>query len=362
MIKQSVTLTAMRQVGRRPAETAGRIIHRSRHMADGFIPWLASVMVESHISPQQIAAVAHRIVLAGPRLSQHQLLTAETRKRLAELIEFDPQHLPLELAIVAVCRSAFPRIPHTACFDSVFHQTMPLESKVLPISWDYYQRGVRRYGFHGLSYASLVRQIHSIDPRAAHGRIVMAHLGSGCSVAAIKHGHSVATTMAFTPLAGVVMGGRTGDIDPGLILYIMKREKLTPAKMERWLAENGGLTGIAGCGDMQTLLRRKDARARLAVDIFCRSIAHHIVACASELAGIDAIVFSGGIGEHAPEIRRGIIGQLAFLGLAIDPVANRANGPQISPPGSRVRIWCLKTNEELEMALITKRLLKGAVL
>lgn len=342
----------------RSANSAAGIVRTSRDTADCFTHWLASVIAESQISHKQIAAVAHRIVLAGPQISRHQLFTANTRRQLAELIEFDPQHLPLELAIVDGCRKAFPRIHQAACFDSVFHRTMPLTSSVLPIPWDYYQRGVQRYGYHGLSYASLVRQIHSVDSHAAHGRIIVAHLGSGCSLAAIKNGRSVATTMAFTPLAGVVMGGRTGDIDPGLILYIMKRENLAPSDMERWLADNSGLAGIAGCGDMQTLLRRKDVRAKLAVDIFCRSIAHYIGAYASELGGIDAVVFSGGIGEKAPEIRRRIIGRLAFLGLAIDPVANRANRQRISPTGNRVRIWRLTTNEELEMALITKNLLK----
>lgn len=328
--------------------------------ADRLAEWLKSVMDESQIDRRNIAVAGHRIVLAGPKITRHQLLTAKVRKALVRLIDFDPQHLPLELAFIDACRQLFPRIPQAACFDSVFHQTMPLISKVLPISWNYYTHGVRRFGFHGLSYASLMRQLRLVDPQAARGRTVIAHLGSGCSLAAMNNGRSVATTMAFTPSAGVVMGGRTGDIDPGVILYIMKREKFTPADMEQWLEDHGGLAGIAGCADMQSLLCRKDARASLAVDIFCRGIARQIGAYAAELNGIDAVVFSGGIGEKAPEVRRRIIHQLSFMGMAIDAAANRASRQQISPAGSRPRVWCLRTDEEQEMASIIKLLLKGA--
>ena len=189
----------------------------------------------------------------------------------------------------------------------------------------------------------------------------MAHLGSGCSLAALRGGKTVATTMGFTPLAGVTMGHRTGDIDPGVVLYLMKRENISHAGMEAWMNANCGLAGIAGSGDMKVLMSRRDQRARLAVDIFCRRIAGQIGAYAAELNGIDAVVFSGGIGEHSHMIRHHITSHLGHLGIRLHASANRRGAEKISPPGRRPTVWCLKTDEELEMGHITVDLLRTGV-
>ncbi len=308
---------------------------------------------------QSIRAVGHRIVLAGPKLDRHQMITARVRRQLGDMVEFDTQHLPMELTLVDVCADLFPEAPQIACFDSVFHQPMPMASRVLPIPWPYFLHGVRRYGFHGLSYASLLRQLREWDAKAARGRVIMAHLGSGCSVAAVRGGKSVATTMGFTPLAGVTMGHRTGDIDPGVILFLMKSEKLSVDEMEAWMNVHCGLAGIAGSGDMKTLLARRDPRAKLAVELFCRRIAAQIAAYTVEIGGLDALVFSGGIGEHASVIRRDIVGRLRHFGLQLDAGANRRNELRISRRGIKPTAWCLHTDEEQEMGRITVDLLNA---
>ena len=348
-------------IGRRRNSTQHGIVHVPRTTIGKLTTMIRSTLTRHLIEPDTIQAIGHRIVLAGPALDRHQVITPRVRRQLNELIEFDPQHLPMELALIDACNAMLPGASAIACFDSVFHNTMPMAAKVLPIPWRYFVQGVRRYGFHGLSYASLLRQLRRLDPAASRGRVIMAHLGSGCSLAALRGGKTVATTMGFTPLAGVTMGHRTGDIDPGVILYLMKRENISHAGMEAWMNANCGLAGIADSGDMKVLLSRRDQRAQLAVDIFCRRIAGQIGAYAAELNGIDAVVFSGGIGEHSHMIRRHITSHLGHLGIRVHTAANRGGAEQISPPGTRPTVWCLKTDEELEMGHITVELLQAGV-
>ncbi|MGC8559325.1 MAG: acetate/propionate family kinase [Phycisphaerae bacterium] len=348
-------------IGRRRNSTQHGIVHIPRTTTRQLTTMIHSALMRHHIEPGAIQAVGHRIVLAGPALDRHQIITPRVRRQLNDLIEFDPQHLPMELALLDACNTLLPDAAPVACFDSVFHNTMPTAAKVLPIPWRYFARGVRRYGFHGLSYASLLRQLRKLDAAASRGRVIMAHLGSGCSLAAVRGGKSVATTMGFTPLAGVTMGHRTGDIDPGVMLYLMKRENISHAGMEAWMDGNCGLAGIAGSGDMKVLLSRRNERARLAVEIFCRRIAGQIGSYAAELDGIDAVVFSGGIGEHSSAIRRHITGQLRHLGIQLHATANRNGAEKISRPGKRPAVWCLKTDEELEMGHIIVELLQAGV-
>ncbi len=348
-------------IGRQRNSTQHGIVHVPRATIGKLTTMIRSALTRHAVKPHAIHAVGHRIVLAGPALDRHQVITPRVRRQLNDLIEFDPQHLPMELALLDACNMLLPDALSIACFDSVFHNTMPTAAKVLPIPWRYFGRGVRRYGFHGLSYASLLRQLRRLDPAASRERVIMAHLGSGCSLAALRGGKTVATTMGFTPLAGVTMGHRTGDIDPGVILYLMKRENISHAGMEAWMNANCGLAGIAGSGDMKLLLSRRDQRARLAVDIFCRRIAGQIGAYAAELDGIDALVFSGGVGEHSHMIRHHITSHLGHLGIRLHASANRRGAEKISPPGTGPTVWCLKTDEELEMGHITVDLLRTGV-
>ncbi len=310
---------------------------------------------------QRIAAVGHRIVHGGPHLLEHQLITDALLAELRRVQPIDLPHLPREIALVNAFRAALPQPLQAACFDTVFFRDLPPVAQRLAIPRRFADRGVRRYGFHGLSYTYLQQALaHSAGDSAAQGRVILAHLGAGASLAALQGGRPIDTTMAFTPLAGLVMATRPGDIDPGLLLYLLRSEHMSPEVAEHFFSTQCGMVGISGStGDMQALLekRGRDPAAAEAVESFCYAARKSIGSFAAALGGLDTLVFSGGIGEHAAALRAEICAGLEFLGLTLDPAANAGHAPLISAPSSRVSVRVIPTNEELVMARILAGLL-----
>jgi len=307
----------------------------------------------------RLDAIGHRIVHGGPQHEAPQWITPKVLGDLRQLVRFAPNHLPDEIAIIEALAARHPSVPQLACFDTAFHQTMPEIAKRLPIPAEYDARGIRRYGFHGLSYAYLISELRRVaGDSIADGRVVLAHLGNGSSLAALRNGRSIDTTMAFTPIAGVIMSTRSGDLDPGVATYLGRNEGLGADEVEDILSKRSGLLGISGVSaDMQTLLEgeESDAACRLAVEMFVYSVAKAIGALAAALGGIDALVFSGGIGEHAAPVRARICERLDFLGIAMDAARNDANAPLIS--SARVEVRVIPTNEELVIARAAQQLL-----
>ena len=322
------------------------------------IPRLLEWMDAQHAS---LAAIGHRIVHGGPVYRDSQPITTALLEELRRLVPFAPNHLPDEIAIIDALGRARPEVSQIACFDTAFHQTLPEFARRLPVPAADDARGVRRYGFHGLSYAYLVDELRRIaGAETADGKIVIAHLGNGSSLAAVHRGHSIDTTMAFTPIGGVVMSTRSGDLDPGVVTYLARTEQLSADEVEELLSHRSGLLAIAGTtGDMRALLDREstDAACRLAVAVFVYSIKKAIGALTAALGGLDTLIFSGGIGEHAPAIRARVCDGLAFLGVQLDADRNGANASIISSPGAPVVVRVIPTDEELMIARAAHRLL-----
>jgi acetate kinase len=308
---------------------------------------------------QRIDAIGHRIVHGGPRYSEPQLVTPELVSALRELVPLDPDHLPQAIRAIEAVDEEHPSLPQVACFDTAFHRRMPAVAQVCPLPERFHDEGVQRYGFHGLSYEYILSELQHLEPALADGRIVIAHLGNGASMAAVHRGHSVDTSMGFTPTAGLLMGTRSGDIDPGVLLYLLEERKMTVAAVSDLLNKKSGLLGVSGLSeDMQDLLAREndDPRAALAVDLFCHRAKKYLGAYAAALGGLDMVVFTGGIGEHAAPVRERICSGLEFMGLVMDPAANQANAPVISTQNSQTQIRVIKTNEELVIARHAARL------
>lgn len=308
-----------------------------------------------------LAAVGHRLVHGGQRYSQPECVTPELVAELRRLIPFAPKHLPAEIALIEAFGRTRPDLPQVACFDTAFHHHLPDVARWLPIPRSYEAAGVRRYGFHGLSYAYLLQQLEQLaGADAARGRVILAHLGNGASLAAVHDGQCVDTSMGFTPGGGVVMGTRTGDLDPGLVTYLARAERLSPEQLDELLTGRSGLLGLSETtADMRELLANEqaDPRCRLAVAIFCYQIKKWIGAFAAALGGLDTLVFAGGIGEHAPSIRARICEGLDFLGVRIDGARNATNASVISAGSGRVVVRVIPTNEEIMIARATYRLL-----
>jgi acetate kinase len=305
--------------------------------------------------------IGHRVVHGGVRLNEHQIITCEVLQELRRTQPLDLAHLPFEIALIEAFQSRFSDVPQIACFDTAFHRDLPRIAQIFPIPRRYTDAGMRRLGFHGLSYMYLMHELRRIDVAAAEGRVILAHLGSGASLAAVYRGRPMDTSMAFTPTAGVIMGTRPGDFDPGLLVHIMRLEGLTPDEADQLLSRDCGLAGVSGTSsDMRELLSRRsfDAKAAEAVDLFCYSIKKYIGAYAAALGGVDTLVFSGGIGEHSPESRAGICQGLEFLGIDVDPELNSSGAAVISAPGSRVTVRIIPTDEELMVANIVSDLIR----
>ena len=300
-----------------------------------------------------IKLIGHRIV-HGMKYTVPQLITPKLLKELKEISAYDPEHLPGEIKLIEAFQKRFPAIPQVACFDTFFHHEMPAVAKLLPIPRRFQTEGIQRYGFHGLSYAYLLQELERIAGKeTAQGKIIMAHLGNGASLAAIKNGKSLDTSMGFTPASGIPMGKRTGDIDPGIAWYIMQFEKLTPKQFNQLINHESGLLGISETSsDMRELLKIKntDSRAAEAIELFCYQTKKYIGSYAAVLGGLDTLIFSGGIGEHSPEVRSLICDGLQFLGIALDEIKNVNNAAVISTDSSKVCVRVIKTNEQIMIA------------
>ena len=294
-----------------------------------------------------LRAVGHRVVHGGATYRHPQRVDHAMIAELRRLREFDPEHLPAEIALMELLAEKFPGTPQIACFDTAFHSAMPRVAKLLPIPRRYEAQGVQRYGFHGLSYEYLLSQ------PGLNGRVILAHLGNGASMAAVRDGKPVDTTMAFTPAAGLVMSTRSGDIDPGLIAFLARNDQMTAAQFTRMVNHESGLLGISETSpDMRDLLVREsaDVRAAEAIALFCYQAKKWIGAYAAVLGGLDTLVFTGGIGENSAVIRARICDGLGFLGIELDEQQNAANAGTISPTASRAAVRFIRTDEEMVIA------------
>ena len=298
-----------------------------------------------------VSAVGHRVVHGGDRFTTPVRVTPEVLSAMDALVPLAPLHQPHNLAEIRAVASLLLGVPQVACFDTAFHSTMPKHERMLGLPRAYFDKGVMRYGFHGLSYESIAGRLPGIDPRAATGRTVVCHLGSGASLCALLAGKSIATTMSFTPLDGLLMGTRAGAIDPGVVLYLLRNEHMTPDQVERLLDRESGLLGVSGISsDVRDLLASPAPEAAEAVDLFCYRVAREIGAMVAALEGLDAIVFTGGIGENSPEVRDKICKRLTWLGAELSDTANRAGSTVLNSDGSRVSILRVPADEETVIA------------
>jgi acetate kinase len=325
---------------------------------DGAIDYLLTWGQGGVLGEHRLVAAGHRVVHGGTRFSTPVLVDGPTLGALEALVPLAPLHQPHNVAAIKAVAQRVPWLPQVACFDTAFHRTLPPVAQAFALPRRYLDEGVRRYGFHGLSYEYIASVLPRTDARAATGRTVVAHLGNGASLCALRGGCSVATTMSFTALDGLVMGTRCGAIDPGVLLYLMDRHGMDARALERLLYEESGLLGVSGySSDIRDLLGRSDAAAAEALDLFVYRITRELGSMAAALGGIDALVLTGGIGENAAAIRARVCREASWLGVELDEAANAGGGPCISGRGSRCLVWVIPTNEELMIALHTRRLL-----
>ena len=313
-----------------------------------------------------VTAIGHRIV-HGMQHTEPELITDELLEELKKISAFDPEHLPEEIKLIEIFAKRYPNIKQMACFDTAFHTSMPPVAKLLPLPRRYYNKGIRRYGFHGLSYAYLLEELkHIVGNDAGNGKIILAHLGSGASLAAVKNGKSIDTSMGFTPTSGLPMGTRSGDLDPGVAWYLMQYENISAKKFNHLINHESGMLGISETSaNMRELMDYEDTdnRASQAVRFFCYQTKKRIGAFAAALEGLEILVFSGGIGEHSPEARSKICDGLEFLGIELDEIHNMNNETIISSTNSKVKVFVIHTNEELMIAKLVENLLqKEAIL
>jgi acetate kinase len=307
--------------------------------------------VRQQQSQQTLAAVGHRVVHGGEEFGAPVRVDAAILAKLEALVPLAPLHQPHNLAPMRVIAERAPMLPQVACFDTGFHRTQEPVARAFGLPPEITERGVRRYGFHGLSYEYITDVFPRFDAVAARGRVIVAHLGNGASMCAVRAGKSIATTMGFTALDGLLMGTRAGSLDPGVVLYLLNELDMDASAIERLLYHQSGLLGVSGVSsDMRTLLSRDDPRSAFAIALFCYRAGREIGSLAAALGGVDAIVFTGGIGEHAAPIRERICLDAQWLGVALDERSNAAGGPKISGEASRVSAWVIPTDEESMIA------------
>ena len=327
--------------------------HRSA--VDLLLDWLETQQVFASVQ-----AVGHRVV-HGMTHSEPERVTPELLDELHRITPYDPEHLPLEIELIEAFRQRHPTLPQVACFDTAFHRNMPRVASLLPIPRHYETAGVRRYGFHGLSYEFLIEELERLgDPAATKGRVILAHLGNGASLAAVRDGKSIDTSMGFTPTAGLVMSSRTGDLDPGLVSYLARTEQMNATQFQEMVNHKSGLLGVSEISsDLRDLLAREldDVRAAEAVALFCYQARKWIGSFAAALGGLDTLVFAGGIGENAPLVRSRICDQLGFLGIELNDERNAKSSPLISTDDGPVTVRVIRTDEELMIAKSTIRVL-----
>ena len=339
-------------------ESFSRIIAAPDHTAavGALMDW-----IEEQIGSDALTAVGHRVVHGGPKYSEPALVTKEMVEELRQLKPFDPEHLPEEIQLTEAFHHRFPDLPQVACFDTAFHHDLPRVAQLLPIPRRYEALGVRRYGFHGLSYAFLMGELARLaGVEAAQGRVVLAHLGNGASLAAVYRGKPMDTSMSFTPTAGVPMSTRSGDLDPGLVWYLARTEQMSAKQFNEMVNFQSGLLGVSETSsDMRDLLdhETQDVRAAEAVALFCYQVKKWIGAFVAALGGLDTLVFAGGIGENAPVVRARICEGLEFLGIELEEKRNAANAGVISASASRASVRVIRTDEELMIAKTVCRVL-----
>ena len=318
--------------------------------------WLA--FLKGELAQYRLLAAGHRVVHGGAVFERPVRIDAEVLEKLAQLVPLAPLHQPHNLSPIRVLLREVPELPQIACFDTSFHRTMPAVAQAFALPPEITERGVRRYGFHGLSYEFIASVFPRYDAEAAKGRVAVAHLGNGASMCAIVGGRSVASTMGFTALDGLPMGTRSGALDPGVILYLLDEMGMDARSLEKLLYQQSGLLGVSGVSsDMRTLLASDEPRAAFAIELFCYRIGRELGSLAAAMGGLDALVFTGGIGEHAVPVRERVLRAATWLGIAFDPSANAANGPRLSSAGSRASAWAIPTDEELMIARHTLSLI-----
>ena len=326
------------------------------HAAAWLIGWL-----QKHTAFDRVKAIGHRIV-HGMDITQPTLVDDNLLKRLREISSYDPDHLPGEIALIEVFRKQYPQIPQVACFDTAFHADLPRVARLLPIPRRFDAEGIRRYGFHGLSYEYIMKRLgQMVTPSTTSGMMILAHLGNGASITAVKGGRSIDTSMGFTPAGGLMMGSRPGDMDPGAAWYMIRKEGLSPSAFSDLVNHQSGLLGVSETSsDMRDLMQRagtNDYRAAEAIALFCYTVRKWIGSFTAVLGGLETIVFTGGIGENIPQIRARICEGLEYLGLYLDRGLNDKNAILVSSHGSRVAVYVIPTDEEYMIAEKTKNLL-----
>jgi acetate kinase len=354
---EDANLTIERGAGLAPTEV--KVELNRRNTAIGFL----LDQLESQPMFKSIAGVGHRVV-HGMQHTHPQLVTAKLMDELRSFISFDPEHLPREIELIEALRDRYGELPQVVCFDTAFHRSMPLVATQLPIPRRYAAKGVQRYGFHGLSYTFLLQELERLgDAAATQGRVILAHLGSGASMAAVRDGRSIDTSMGFTPTAGLVMGTRSGDLDPGLMSYLALTDAMTAVQFRTLVNHESGLLGLSeSSADVRDLLDReaRDPRAAEALALFCYQAKKWIGAFAAALGGLDTLVFAGGIGENAAPVRKRICAGLEYLGIDIDEDANSRQAQRISTETGRVAVRVIRTDEESVIASLSMRLLEFA--
>ncbi|MGA3294781.1 MAG: acetate/propionate family kinase [Candidatus Acidiferrales bacterium] len=310
----------------------------------------------------QLIAAGHRLVYGGAHYTEPQRIGPELLTELKELARLDPDHMPEAIRGIRFIAQRFPKLPQVASFDTAFHASLPKVARMYALPRGMYDEGIRRYGFHGISCEYILQELRSTDGARAQGRVIVAHLGNGASMTAVRNGRSVDTSMGFTPLEGLVMGTRSGDIDPAAVLYIQEQRKISPEETSSLLNRESGLLGVSGISaDMRDLLQKEagDSCAAEAVELFCYRAKKYLGAYTAALGGLDVLVFSGGIGENAPEIRERICAGLEFLGIELDAALNRTNAGLISSSHSRVRVRVIQTDEDWMIAQHVLAVLRG---
>lgn len=332
--------------------------HDHRSAADFLLDWL-----DEQIGLSSVMAVGHRVVNGGARYREPHRITRAVLEELRRISTYAPEHLPSEIELIDMVGERMPSVPQMACFDTAFHRDMPRVARILPIPRRFAARGMERYGFHGLSYEFLMDELARVaGAEAAKGRVILCHLGNGSSLAAVRNGKSVDTSMGFTPAAGVPMSTRSGDLDPGVVWYLAQAEHVTAQQFHRMVNQESGLLGISETSsDLRDLLAHEasDVRAAEAVALFCYQLKKWIGAFAATLGGLDTLVFSGGIGENSPTIRARVCDGLGFLGIQFDEIRNAAGEPLVSADTSHIQVRVIHTDEDVIIARAVFRMLAG---
>jgi len=315
--------------------------------------------IQQHNNSYIIEGIGHRLVQGGPKHRQPEIIKSKLINVLHKLAYLAPNHLPEELKIVRMFQSAYPKLVQVACFDTAFHKDMPAYAKFYALPKVYKKNGLIKYGFHGLSYEYILQKLSQTDRSIQNKKIIIAHLGNGASMVAVKNGISIDTTMGISPVGGLVMGTRSGDLDPGVVLYLLKQEKLTPNQIDNVLSKQSGLMALAGKSDIKQLLAEEpnDKRIQEALQLFCYQAKKFIGALATTMGGLDMLVFTGGIGENSAVIRERICADMEFLGIKINKDLNQSMQENITATRSKVLVKVLKTNEELMIAQHTKNMI-----